>query len=86
MEILKVSSKSNSNNVAGAIANILKKEEQIEVQVIGAGALNQLVKSIIICRGLLAPTGKNIICVPSFVETFIDDKEKTAIKFLIKIN
>ncbi len=86
MEILKVSSKSNSNNVAGAIANILKKEEQIEVQVIGAGALNQLVKSIIICRGLLAPTGKNISCIPSFTETYIDDKEKTAIKFLIKTN
>ncbi len=84
MEIIKVSSKSNSNSVAGALSNILKKEDLIEVQVIGAGALNQLVKSIIICRGLLAPTGKNLYCVPSFVETYIDDKEKTAIKFLIK--
>ena len=51
MEILKVSSKSNPNSVAGAVANILKVEERIDVQVIGAGALNQLVKSIIICRG-----------------------------------
>ena len=85
MEIIKVSSKSNSNNVAGALANLLKKEDQIEVQVIGAGALNQLVKSIIICRGLLAPTGKNLTCIPSFVETYIDDKEKTAIKIQIKV-
>ncbi len=85
MEIIKVSSKSNSNKVAGALANLLRKEEKIEVQVIGAGALNQLVKSIIICRGLLAPTGKNISCIPSFVETYIDEKEKTAIKFLIEV-
>ena len=85
METLKVSSKSNSTKVAGALANILKKDKKVDVQVIGAGALNQLIKSIIICRGLLAPTGNNISCVPSFVETTIDDKEKTAIRILIEI-
>ncbi len=80
MEIIKVSSKSNPNNVASAISNIIKKDNKIDVQVVGAGALNQLVKSIIICRGLLAPLGINIVCVPSFVNLQINDSIKTGIK------
>lgn len=83
MEIIKVSSKSNPNNVASAISNIIKKDNIIDVQVVGAGALNQLVKSIIICRGLLAPLGINIVCVPSFVNLQINDSIKTGIKIQI---
>lgn len=83
MEIIKVSSKSNPNNVASAISNIIKKDNKIDVQVVGAGALNQLVKSIIICRGLLAPLGINIVCVPSFVNLQINDSIKTGIKVQI---
>lgn len=84
MEILKVSSKSNSSNVAGALANIIKENSRVEVQVIGAGALNQLVKAIIICRGFLAPLGINIVCIPSFTDVQIDNSSKTGIKFLIE--
>lgn len=84
MEILKVSSKSNPNNVAGAITNILREKDKVEVQVIGAGALNQLIKAIIIARGFVAPLGKNIVCIPSFNDIKINDEEKTAIKMLIE--
>ncbi|MBR1386212.1 MAG: stage V sporulation protein S [Bacilli bacterium] len=85
METLKVSSKSNPNNVAGAITNILKEKDKVEVQVIGAGALNQLVKAIIIARGFVAPLGKNIVCIPSFNDIKINDEEKTAIKMIIEL-
>ena len=84
MEILKVSSKSNPNSVAGAIANILKEKEKLDIQVIGAGALNQLIKAIIISRGFIAPLGKNIVCIPSFKDIKINDQEKTAIKITIQ--
>ena len=84
MEILKVSSKSNPNNVAGAITNILREKDKVEVQVIGAGALNQLIKAIIIARGFVAPLGKNIVCIASFNDIKINDEEKTAIKMLIE--
>lgn len=83
MEILKVSSKSKPINVAGALASILKEKNEVSVQVIGAGSLNQLVKSIIICKGILAPLGKNIICIPSFTNVEIDKEEKTAIRMNI---
>ena len=84
MEILKVSSKSNPNSVAGALANIFKERGKIEIQAIGAGALNQAIKSIIICRGFLAPSGKNLTIVPAFSDIQIDGEERTAIKLLIE--
>ena len=51
MEILKVSSKSNPNSVAGAIAEMIKRNRKVELQAIGAGAINQAVKAIAIARG-----------------------------------
>ena len=83
MELLKVSSKSNPNNVAGAITNYIKENGKIDVQVIGAGSLNQLVKSIIISRGYLAPHGIDIACVPSFVDLKINNESKTGVKISI---
>ena len=51
MEILKISSKSNPNSVAGAIAGLVKESNKAEMQAIGAGALNQAVKAVAIARG-----------------------------------
>ena len=55
MEILKVSSKSNPNSIAGAIANVLRESDDLEIQAVGAGAINQAIKGIIIARGLATP-------------------------------
>ncbi len=84
METLKVSSKSNSNSIAGALANVLRDMDSVEIQAVGAGALNQAIKGIIIARGFMAPSGKNIYCIPSFSMALIDGEEKTAIKILIE--
>ena len=84
METLKVSTKSNPNSVAGALANIFKSNEKVEIQAIGAGALNQSIKAIIICRGFLAPSGKNLSCVPTFTDVDIDGEERTAIKLIVE--
>ena len=43
MEILKVSTKSNPNSVAGALAAVIKDKNVVEIQAVGAGALNQAV-------------------------------------------
>ena len=84
MDILKVSTKSNPNSVAGAIAGILKEDQAVELQAIGAGAVNQAVKSIAIARGFVAPTGSNLVCIPAFVDVDINTEKRTAIKFIIK--
>ena len=84
MEILKVSSKSNPSKVAGAIANIYRENKEVEIQTIGAGSLNQAIKAIAIARGYVAPTGKDLICVPAFSDIVIDGEERTAIKLIVE--
>ncbi|KKR29349.1 stage V sporulation protein S [candidate division CPR2 bacterium GWD2_39_7] len=71
-EVLKVSSKSSPNSVAGAIAGVVRTQGAAEMQVIGAGALNQAVKAIAIARGFLAPGGIDLVCKPSFAELKIN--------------
>ena len=84
MEILKVSSKSNPSKVAGAIANVFREQGSVEIQTIGAGSLNQAIKSICIARGFLAPTGQNLVVIPAFSDIIIDGEEKTAIKLVVE--
>ncbi len=85
MEIIKVSSKSVSQKVAGSIANAFRNgEKEVEVQGIGAGALNQAIKAIAISRGYVAPLGINLVCVPAFSDIIINGEEKTAIKLIIE--
>lgn len=84
-EILKVSTKSNPNLVAGALVNILKEKENVEIHSIGAGALNQAIKAVAIARGFVAPSGKEIAIIPSFWEVTIEGQIKTAIKIVVKM-
>ncbi|MFW6025575.1 MAG: stage V sporulation protein S [Candidatus Woesearchaeota archaeon] len=83
-EILKVAAKSNPNSLAGAIAGVLEKESKVELQAVGAGAINQAVKGIAIARGYVAPGGVDLICIPGFIDIEIEGKERTAIKFIVK--
>ena len=83
MEILKVSSKSNPNSVAGALSGVIRERGGAEIQAIGAGALNQAVKAVAIARGFVAPSGLDLVCVPAFTDVEIDGEERTAIKLII---
>ncbi len=84
MEVLKVSSKSKPNSVAGALANAFREKQSVEIQAVGAGSLNQAIKAIAIARGYVAPTGKDLICIPAFSDIMIDGEERTAIKLIVE--
>ena len=84
METLKVSTKSNPNSVAGALANAVREHDNVEIQAIGAGALNQSIKAIAIARGFVAPSGKNLDCIPAFTDIVIGEEERTAIKLIVE--
>ena len=84
METLKVGSKSNPNSVAGALANVFKNTDSVEIQAIGAGALNQAVKAVAIARGFVAPSGINLVCIPAFTDITLDGEERTAIKLIVE--
>lgn len=81
---LKVSSKSSPASVAGAIAGMVKDGVPVEMQAVGAGAVNQAVKAIAISRGFLSPVGIEIACIPSFADIIIDGEYRTAIHFSIR--
>ncbi len=85
MEILKVSSKSSPNSVAGAIAGVIRDYGCVEIQSVGAGATNQALKSIAVARGYLAPMGIEIVCIPAFTNIDIDGAERTAMKLIVEI-
>ena len=81
MEVLKISSKSNPNSVAGAIAGLVKESNKAEMQAIGAGALNQAVKAVAIARGFVAPAGVDLVCIPAFAEVLtVKDFKTTAMQ------
>lgn len=82
MEILKVSSRSVPNSVAGAIAGVVRDSGAVEVQAVGAGAANQALKAVAIARGYLAPVGIDLVCIPSFANITIDGEERTAIRLI----
>ena len=84
MDVIKVSAKSRSTSVAGAIAGIMRQEGRAEVQAIGAGAVNQAVKAVAIARSYLQQDGIDAICIPFFVEVQIDDQERTSIKLIVE--
>ena len=86
MDLIKVSSTSRTSAVAGAIAGIVREHHRVEVQAIGAGAVNQVVKAIILASGYLKDDGIFVTCVPEFAEVAIEDKIRTAIKFVIESN
>ena len=85
MKLLKVSSKSSPNSVAGAIAGIIRTENKVQIQTIGAGALNQTIKAIAIARGYIAPTGQELICVPFFRDIDVNGEVKTAIVITVEV-
>ena len=84
MITLKVSSKSNPASVAGVIANLIRENDKLEMQVIGAGAVNQAMKGLAIARGYVASLGIDLVCIPSFTEITVENEVKTGLKLVIK--
>jgi stage V sporulation protein S len=84
MDCLKVSSRSNPNAVAGALAGVVRQMGSVEVQVIGAGALNQAIKAIAIARGYVAPSGIDLVCIPTFADVEIAGEGRTAIRLSVE--
>ncbi len=83
-EVLKVSAGSKPKSVAGAVAAVLREKGSVELQAVGAGAVNQAVKAIAITRGFVAPNGIDLIAIPAFTKVEIDGEERTAIRFLVQ--
>lgn len=83
VDIIKVKANSRTAAVAGAIAGVMREHKHVDIQAIGAGAVNQAVKALVLAKGYLAEDGIEIMCTPEFVDVDIEGKVRTAIKFII---
>ena len=86
MDIIKVSGKSRTSAVAGAIAGVFRENKRVEVQAIGASAINQSVKAMALARSYLAEDGYDVVFFPEFVDVEIDEKIRTAIRFTVELH
>ncbi|HNS06949.1 MAG TPA: stage V sporulation protein S [Anaerolineaceae bacterium] len=82
-DIIKVKANSRTAAVAGAIAGVMREHKHVDIQAIGAGAVNQALKALVLAKGYLAEEGIEIICSPEFVDVDIDGKVRTAIKIVV---
>ena len=85
MDTIKVKAVSRTAGVAGAIAGVIREEKHAEVQAIGAGAVNQAVKALVLARSFLEQDGIDITFVPEFANVEIDGNVRTAIKFVVEV-
>ena len=84
MDMIKVSANSRTSAVAGAIAGVIREHHRAEVQAIGAGAVNQAVKALVLATGYLRNDGIHVSVVPEFADVTIEDQVRTAIKLVIE--
>lgn len=90
-EPFQVSAKTKPASLAGAINNRLKEKlakrikPDMDIQCIGAGAINQAVKAWAIARGYAAQSDFDVIGGPAFVDLLVESEEKTGIKFRLTL-
>jgi stage V sporulation protein S len=85
MDVLKVASHSNPNSVSGAIVGALHQDGVVELHAIGAGAVNQTVKAIVIARRMIEGPGTGPIkVVPGFIGIVIHGESRTGMRFLVE--
>jgi len=84
MDIIKVAATSRTSAVAGAIAGVIREHKRAEVQAIGAGAVNQAVKALVLATGYLKNDGIDVVCVPEFVDVDIEGNIRTAVKLVVE--
>jgi stage V sporulation protein S len=84
MDIIKVSARSRTRSVAGAIAGIIRDHNRVRVHAIGAGAVNQAIKAAALARHYLEQENVHICIVPYFTDIAIEEKDCTAIELVIE--
>lgn len=77
-KIIKVSGHTSAKQLAGCVFNCIENNESVEVRAVGAGAVNQMYKSLAIVRGKVACSGSNLLICPGFMDIEEDGKTKTA--------
>jgi len=84
MDVIKVAGNSRTSAVAGAIAGVFREHRYAEVQAIGAGAVNQAIKALILATKYLEKDGLHVAFIPHFSDVEIEGKVRTAVKMCVE--
>lgn len=82
--VLKVGAQTEPGKLAGAISGQVRERGHAEIQAIGAGAVNQLVKAVAVARSYFAPAGDDLAMYPSFLDMPIGDEIRTVIRVRVE--
>jgi len=81
--MIRVASNSRTSGVAGAIAHSIRESGEVQIQAIGAGAVNQMIKATIQAKNFLAEEGTGIVFTADYVDVDIDGDMRTALRLTI---
>lgn len=82
-ERLKVRATTAPQKLAGTIAkSITVDHKDVEIVAVGAGAINQATKGLIMARRFVSSAGINLAFIPAWETLEIEGKEVTAIKWI----
>jgi len=84
LNTIRVSSRSRTPAVAGAVAGMIREHGCAELQAIGAAAVHQAVKSLAIARSYLEQDKLDLVILSYFTAVIIKGEEKTAIRFRVE--
>ena len=82
--LVRVAASTQTSKVAGAIAGVMRERSQVGVQAIGAAAVNQALKAIIVASGFLREDGIELVFFPELVDVEINGMVKSAMKFSVE--
>lgn len=84
--VIKVSGGTPTKNLSGSIMKALNEGKGVELRAIGAGAVNQMYKSLATARGMIGTQGKDLTIRPGFSSVIDDGVEKTVMIAVIVID
>jgi stage V sporulation protein S len=80
---LRVAGRTPTAELASAISHAIYDGKKVTLRAIGAGAVNQAVKGIVVAQGYAAQRGLQLVNRPGFVTIPMDGEDRTAIVFHI---
>ena len=83
---LKVGGGSQAPKVAGSIVKNIGENKKVVLNAIGAGAVNQMLKSVTIARSMIASAGRDLSFTSGFSTELIDNQEKTCMLIFVVVN
>lgn len=83
MMTLRIAASTKVADAAGAIAGQLRSGTAVQLQAIGAAAVNQSVKAIALAESYMLEEGQAVASRIRLVQTDINERSCTAVQFLV---